>query len=651
MSRSLLVDLQLIGLRTPVRRARPVAPGPFALLSVLVAVMPITQPAVWFGAIVACNAVPWLLGLRTRRPGTWRLSDTGLQRLAADGSVLESYERGRIEEFAVTADDGVLTIFHRFGVTTPGPLTDMGFDLLSFYMTARRVGIPVHVIDGDRTVFDDGEMPSDDDSPRALGRRAEQRLRDQEAALMAVAHEPNPPAVTTPVSLGNDVSGRRRAVALGLLVALLSLTMLARTAVEGGLGFGARLMGGMWAAAGGVALVAARRRRLTGAPLTWTVTPGELRVRHVSVAEWRVRADHVGAVVVGPGTAVDPVTGRPAADKTVVTVFGHRLEVLARLPADGVDAFQLTHALNERGYQVVTPDQGVLRPSQYGLAGLPDIFARVPGGRLVVDEDGIGWADGAGDVILRMPRDRIGGMELLTVDGHAWLRMYDDDGDEFLAAPLSMLRISRTDLREAARRMRLPITDAEYDAYVNAAFHGSMTQIASAPGPVAELPVDDHRSLPPVQLDVPRRTRLLAYGVTATLCELVAVLGSVWLRADLGGFWTALAWAAPSGAALGLLGTWLYDRNRPQLRVSAAGISSVTRLGRTEWSVNREALGGVGIDESEAPRLVVWSPVGRVLRRVSFPPDLGELRRACERHGLPWGPPDAGRSAAPPPEL
>jgi hypothetical protein len=40
-----------------------------------------------------------------------------------------------------------------------------------------------------------------------------------------------------------------------------------------------------------------------------------------------------------------------------------------------------------------------------------------------------------------------------------------------------------------------------------------------------------------------------------------------------------------------------------------------------------------------------------VLRRVSFPPDLGQLREACERYGLPWGPPDAGHPAPPPPEL
>jgi hypothetical protein len=503
------------------------------------------------------------------------------------------------------------------------------------------------VIDGDRSVFEDENLPPEDEAPRALGRRAEERLRDQEAALLAVAHEPRTAVRTDAGRLATAATAWRRTTLLGVLVTLISLTMVARTALEGGLEFGSRMMGGLWALAGGVAVLAARRRRLKGAPLTWNITPSELRVRHATVREWRVRADAVAAAVVGPGTAIDPLSGRPAADQTVVTLFGHRLEVLARLPARGLDAFQLTHALDERGYHVITPDQGALRPSEYGLAGLPEIFSRVPGGRLVVDDDGIGWADGAGDVILRMPRERIGGMELLTVDGHAWLRMYDDEGDEFLAAPLSMLRISRTDLRDAARRVQLPITDAEYDAYVNAAFHGSMTHLELVAGPSPEKP----KPLPAAQLDVPPRTRALAYAVTATLCELVAVLGSLWLRVDLGGFWTALAWSAPSGLVLGLAGARLYDRNRPQLRVSASGISSVTRLGRTEWSVTRQALGGVGIDEAEAPRLVVWSPAGRVLRRVSFPPDLTELRRACERHGLPWGPPDAGHGAAPPPEL
>jgi hypothetical protein len=109
----------------------------------------------------------------------------------------------------------------------------------------------------------------------------------------------------------------------------------------------------------------------------------------------------------------------------------------------------------------------------------------------------------------------------------------------------------------------------------------------------------------------------------------------------------------PAGLLIGLFGYWLYDRNRSQLRVSSAGLAVVTRRGKVEWDLARDRVGGVGIDESaeRMPRLVVWAPSGRVLRQITFPPDLDELRRACERYGVPWGPPDADRPAPPPPEL
>ncbi|MEV4256234.1 hypothetical protein AB0J52_24000, partial [Spirillospora sp. NPDC049652] len=79
----------------------------------------------------------------------------------------------------------------------------------------------------------------------------------------------------------------------------------------------------------------------------------------------------------------------------------------------------------------------------------------------------------------------------------------------------------------------------------------------------------------------------------------------------------------------------------------------VTRRGRVRWELARARVAGVGIDDAaeRMPRLVVWSPTGRVLRQVTFPPDLAELRRACERYGLPWGPPDADHPTPPPPEL
>src|SRR6185312_13613669 len=131
-------------------------------------------------------------------------------------------------------------------------------------------------------------------------------------------HEPRSAVRTDVGRLATTATAWRRTTVLGVLVTLIALTMVARTALEGGLEFGSRMMGGVWALAGGVAVLAARRRRLKGAPLTWSITPSELRVRHATVGEWRVRADAVAAAVVGPGTAIDPLSGRPAADQTVV---------------------------------------------------------------------------------------------------------------------------------------------------------------------------------------------------------------------------------------------------------------------------------------------------------------------------------------------
>jgi len=394
----------------------------------------------------------------------------------------------------------------------------------------------------------------------------------------------------------------------------------------------------------------------------------------------------VAAVVVGPGLRVDPLTGEPRRADLAALAFGHRMELVARLPAHGLDGFQLAHALDDHGYRVITPGARPPRTPEYGLEGLPEIFAQVPGGRLVVADSGLGWADAAGDVVLKMPEDRIGGIELLTIGGHAWVRLYDADGDEFFAAPLSALRISRTDLREAARRAGLPVNDAEYDAYLSAAFHSAVSALAvpapeadaaraeaaaasaspvreagsgsPAPGrpggPAPDLPAPPGPvAAPGTLLDATRRSRVGTYGISVLLCEAVALIGAIWLGPELGGFSATASWSVPTALLIGLGGYWVYDRNRSQLRVSPAGLTAITRRGGVEWDLARDRIGGIGIDEASErmPRLVVWSPAGRVLRQVAFPPDLDELRRACERHGVPWGPPDADRPAPPPPEL
>ncbi|MFI0483891.1 hypothetical protein [Actinomadura sp. 9N215] len=710
------MEHELVGLAGPGGRWRPVAAGPFALLAVALALLPIRPVWLWAGLIGAVAAIPWLLGAapeaRRRRPRPyWRLSAEGLERIGPGGLSMDSYERSRIDGLAITTGDGVLTVFHRFGRTAVGGMTGMGLEPLAVFVTARRLGIPMHVLDGEATDLLDPALdealrvPAPDDDvpgggPLPRDHAAEKRLLDQEAALLAAAHEPpsstsnkSPDKVGTRREQGKEqrldtpepLPSRRRVVLLGVLTALLGTVMIVRIAVDGTGEFGARLAAGCWALAAITGVLAARRRLLRAAQVRWTITAERLLVRARPGRRREVqdlRAGDVAAVVVGPGLRLDPVSGEPRRADLAALAFGHRLELVARLPAHGLDGFQLAHALDDHGYRVITPGARAPRRPQYGLEGLPEIFAQVPGGRLVVAEGGLGWADAAGDVVLKMPEDRIGGIELLTIAGHAWVRLYDTEGDEFFAAPLSALRISRTDLRDAARRAGLPVNDAEYDAYLSAAFHSAVSTLTDsepatasvssqgAAGPEASVPPqpdrpDEHDvtfsvaappgpvTAPGTLLDATRRSRVGTYGMSVLLCQAVALLGAVWLGPELGGFNATASWSVPAGLVIGLVGYWLYDRNRSQLRVSSAGLAVVTRRGKVEWDLGRDRVGGVGIDEAteRMPRLVVWSPAGRVLRQVTFPPDLDELRRACERYGLPWGPPDADRPAPPPPEL
>ncbi|QKG22544.1 hypothetical protein [Actinomadura verrucosospora] len=723
-------DTELVGLSGAGGRWRPVAAGPFALLALALALLPIRPVWLWALLIAVVSASPWVLGAapeaRRRRPRPyWRLSAAGLERIGKGGLSMVRYERDRIDGLAITTGDGMLTVFHRFGRTAVGGLTAMGLEPLALFVTARRLGIPMHVLDGEASdLLDpaldealrhqgaDADVPAAGPLPR--DHAAEQRLLDQEAALLAAVHEPprakdgdGPARERTEFRLDtpDPLPSRRRVALLGTLTAVLGGVMIVRIAVQGAGGFEARLAAGCWALAAITGVLAARRRLLRAARVRWTITAERLLVR-ARPGRRRLQdlpSGQVAAVVVGPGLRLDPLSGEPRRAELAALAFGHRMELVARLPAHGLDGFQLAHALDDHGYHVITPGARPPRRPDYGLEGLPDIFAQVPGGRLVVADGGLGWADAAGDVVLKMPEDRIGGIELLTIAGHAWVRLYDTDGDEFFAAPLSALRISRTDLRESARKAGLPVNDAEYDAYLSAAFHSAMSTLTApepetrataslpgagaaadgasegaadgssegaGPGPREASPasgglagepdfaftVPDPPSpvtAPGALLDATRRSRVGTYGMSVLLCEAVALIGAVWLGPDLGGFGTTASWSVPAGLLIGLAGYWLYDRNRSQLRVSSAGLAVVTRRGKVEWDLARDRIGGVGIDEAaeRLPRLVVWGPSGRVLRQVTFPPDLDELRRACERYGVPWGPPDADLPAPPPPEL
>lgn len=612
------MDHELVGLRAEGRR--PPGGAPFSLLALAFALIPLNPPWLWASLVLGFSVLP-LVTPGTRPGPSWRLSPDGLELADRDGRVVQGYSPGRIQELSISADELVLTVHHKFGTTQLGTLPEMGFEPHAFFVTARRLGLVIRVVDGDFA-------PDPDE---------EQDYLDVEASLMAAVVEP---AETRgePVVLTSRLqrSARLRLVLLGGAAVALAWLMVVLAAVQGTPTPASRFGAGLWALAGSVVLLAMRRRLRRNASVHWTVSAEEVQ---------GLPASSIGAILLGPGPELDVMTGEPDYAPLTAVVFDHRLRVMSHLHARGVDEFQLAHTLDEHGYKVVSTAPASPRPSEYGLEGLPEIFAQVPGGRLVVGEDGLGWADMAGDVMLKMPADRIGVIELLTVDGHAWLRVYDNEGEEFLTAPLKALRIARTDLREKARSAGLPVTDAEYEAYLSAAFHGAVSTLAAedpVPPPVPEAG-------PGALLDATPRSRMWGYGITSAICLLVAMTAA-WVFT---GFGAALAWSVPGGLLAGLAGAWLYDRNRSQLRVSMHGIASVTRLGRTDWSLRRETVGGIGIDHSNegVPRLVVWSPGGRVLRRVTFAPDLSELRRACEKYGLPWGPPDRSGSAAPPPEM
>ncbi|MGH3241347.1 MAG: hypothetical protein ACRDNL_13285, partial [Spirillospora sp.] len=257
------MEHELVGLAGPGGRWRPVAAGPFALLAVALALLPIRPVWLWAALIGVVAAIPWLLGAapeaRRRRPRPyWRLSADGLERIGPGGLTMVSYERSRIDGLAITTGDGVLTVFHRFGRTAVGGMTSMGLEPLTMFVTARRLGIPMHVLDGEasdlldpaldealRVAGPDDDVPGGGPLPR--DHAAEKRLLDQEAALLAAAHEPSSPMPRESDPGADDgtagkeqrldtpepLPSRRRIVLLAGLTALLGTVMIVRIAVDG----------------------------------------------------------------------------------------------------------------------------------------------------------------------------------------------------------------------------------------------------------------------------------------------------------------------------------------------------------------------------------------------------------------------------------
>ncbi|WP_460364916.1 hypothetical protein [Actinocorallia lasiicapitis] len=206
------MDHELVGLRAEGRR--PPGGAPFVLLAFAIALVPIEPAWLWALAVLTCAALP-LVVPGTRPGASWRLSADGLALTGRDGSVRQEYKASRIDELSITADEQVLTVHHKFGTTQLGTLPEMGFEPHTFFVTARRLGIKIRVVDGDYA-------PDPDE---------EQDYLDVEAALMSAVVEESVPAgePVTLSSLGARRIRTRAMVATGAL-ALVAALMVAATA-------------------------------------------------------------------------------------------------------------------------------------------------------------------------------------------------------------------------------------------------------------------------------------------------------------------------------------------------------------------------------------------------------------------------------------
>ncbi len=691
---------ELVGMRRR-RVFRPVLAGPFALLSLALAPFPLGPGPLWAAVLLLVNAAPWLLGWRQARRGhsVWRLSAAGLEQRDAAGRPRRRYPLADIGELVVAADTGMLTVTDAFGARMfAASLRSMGLDLVPLWMTARALDVTIEVFDSDPDLVDvAGRLP------HGHNEETHRRLLALEAALLTAAHTApaapaEPPRVTSAYARRSDAPRRLGLYAARGLIAAAALSGLWLTASTTQYrDLPDRALGGAAAVLSGFALASLTRVRRETAAVRWTVHGDELRVRQDTVGQWRVPLAAIAAVAPYRGTVVEPRTGA-ASSGLVAYVFGHDTQILGALPYGALSPERVAAALRQHGVRLVDQDaaprqrvaSGGTPGGLFGNQVLPRLFRVLPGGRLLVDADGLHWADVAAGERLTVPAARIGSIELRTSHGHAWLRLRDDEGDVVLHAPLAALRASRTDVREGARRAGLPVVDREYDAYTEAAFaelvrgYGEppaaaepAQRLADASG-VASFAKGGarRRGAPPgpgyrmdgegragrghlagrggagrqVVIDPSPRSRLVGYLCLPAGLGVIGGLTASNLRVVVGSR-LVLALVVAASLLIGLVAAVRRSRARPRLAISGRGIAGVSRGGRVLWRHDRAALGGVEVDESgRGAHLVVWSPGARELWRQPVDVSPGRLRSACEGYGLPWGPPAPPRLVGPPPE-
>ncbi|MDJ0344156.1 hypothetical protein QMK19_26350 [Streptomyces sp. H10-C2] len=586
---------------------------------------------------VAALAWAAAVGWRRLRPLTfWRLSASGLQWLRG-GRVMETHTFSRDRPLTLLVPDLDVLAPAEYGATKVGSLCSMGvagmgLAMFPFHLTARRLGAPVLITDR-----------RGDASGAAV--HWETVFARREAALLAAAAEgPLPVPAEGAVDLTRPEPGlrgrqfgRRLVAVAGAVIALLvvaagdgATAVPERVALLNALGIAVLVL-----AAGSVVRLAGNR------PARWTVTPERVIAFDPLFGTTDLPAERIAGLVAQPlGASGAEGGGSPA----LLQIYGHDLALLGTAHSGRIPVEELFAVLRSRGYRVIEDGP---RSRAYDLRPgfLPHQVA--PDAVLTVTSAYLRWEGATTEI--RVQRTDIGSMEINTRHGHPWLRLRGEDGTEQLNAPLSALRISRTELRDRARAFGYPLADPEYDVYQSAAYAGLAAGI-----------VQDRPALPPAPagepavLDMPWSTRKWYY--IAGALSMVIVVGVIGFKMRyLSGGMSWLAWGLPTAVVAGALFGGLYDLRRPGLALGPDGIRLASRggTGRTRWEHLRATIGGIGVDTHEDDReaLFVWSPTGQVIRRESFDmPDTDQLRQACEKAGLPYGRPDPGRWG-PPPEI
>jgi hypothetical protein len=627
----------------------------------VLALMPFEPPWASLAAVVAPYAL-WLGALarplRLRR--RWRLDGHGLS--TSDGRqwrldvpagqlgalCLRLSASGRTASDSVEAVDDAGRVLHR------EPLALVG-DPVTVALAAAGLNLPV------RATYASSGAPGAPpvDPPGDYGR--------VQSLLLTALFEPPPVATVTGTEevVHPEPAARRLAEAVAVRVVFAAaggvlLVSLLAPAVHDT--WSHRLFCALGAAVGVVCAWQLRRPALLRPSLSWRVDRDAVVVEETGVPPRRIDGSLVAAFVPLPST-VQPRRG----NRGIVTVPGvlavdHALRPLAELPLRGLDRYAVARVLLRHGYRWVDPEvpNAATDGNKRSAVELPPPLAALPGGRIVVDRDGVRWVDELRGSHPVLAAGDVGAIEIRTVDGRPWGLFFSTGGLRVLGAPLALLRANRSELARAARAAGYRLADPDGAAYERAMIAQAETGLgaveATLPDPTVAATATDRSGPPPITDGPPTALRdswRTQVAVSALLAGVALAFAAMltWRVAAVGGSISPTL-VSVVGVLCALLVFVVCLGERNELLVGSERIALRDRRGRQRWVVHRADVAGVAFEDAHSgQRLMFLSLQGILIRAEVVPGTQDAVRDAVHRHGWPLGRPGAGSQPVPPPEI